>query len=101
MIKLLFIFCKRFILPSVLFTIVCCLVIWRFQLTNTIGAIIWMKALSNLVFYFLLKTYRSNEYYFFYNLNVNPNKLYIYTYLLDFLLFGILAFLTSQNSIAR
>jgi len=64
------------------------------------GAIIWLKALSNVVFYFLLKTYRSNEFYFFYNLNKNPNRLYIYTYVLDFLVFCVLAFLASLNSIS-
>lgn|GEM_PF-2306278 len=98
--RMLYIFCKRFVFPSMLFTAVCCMAIWKFRLTNTLGAIIWLKAISNLAFYFLLKTYRSNEYYFFYNLHVNPNRLYIYTFIADFIIFGILAFLASLNSIA-
>ena len=94
-VKLLFLFYRRVAIPLSLFTIACGIIIWQFGVTDTIGALIWIKILSSMVVYFLTSTFRSNEHYLFYNLNVSPIKAYIYVFLLDFLVFIVFSFLAS------
>jgi hypothetical protein len=93
------IFYRGILIPSFLVTIFCCIltVVLSVNLLKNhepfFGIIVffpqslWTKVITDFFIVLYLLKFRSNEFYFYYNLGIRKSRLWFYTFALDFLVF--------------
>lgn len=87
-IRLTWCFYRNYCLASVAISLVCALILWQFGFGNHVFFyLFWFKMVTlGLVFYFI-NMYKKKEFYYFQNLGLSKQWLWISTLSFDFLLF--------------
>lgn len=94
-IRLLFTFYKSFLLFSIVITACCLCIVWKYGIISFTG-IFWFKIVSLGLTYYFINSYKSKEYYYYFNLGISKALLWTATLLFDFALFLLLIILTYQ-----
>lgn len=92
-IRFIWTFYKNFLLLSAIITALCLRAFWAYGFVSFFG-IFWCKVVTLGVTYYLVNTYKKNEYYYYQNLGVAKTLLWTVTLSFDFILFILLLILT-------
>jgi hypothetical protein len=86
-------FYRSFALVSFIITLACVSIIYRNGI-STLTVLIWFKMATLALFFYYISSYKRNEMYYYKNLGVSPQALWIPTLLFDFVLCLVLMVLT-------
>ncbi len=81
-------FYNNFKVFSVIITTICFSLFWGYGM-NAFFMIFWFKVFTMLITFFAINQYKINEYFYYQNLGLSKNKLWIITLCFDFTLFII------------
>src|SRR5687768_12365673 len=84
--RLIYIFYRGFMIPSMLITIIC-LFLFRQHGFSIFQALFWFKLITLAITYYYINYYKRKEYYYYYNLGIAKWKLWSTTLTFDFFLF--------------
>jgi O-antigen/teichoic acid export membrane protein len=90
-IRLYWTFYKSFFISSLLITIICLQLIWKYGIGVYFG-VFWLKVISFVFIFYFINTYKKGEFYYYQNLKISKLSLWAYTLTFDFLLFLFLLF---------
>ncbi len=91
-IKLIWMFYCSFIFSSMLITFCCLALFWRNGFRSFAG-IFWLKIITLALTFYFINSYKSKEFYYYQNLGISKNILWLTTLLFDFTLFLFLIFM--------
>ena len=91
--KLIWTFYKSFIFLSFLVTVSCIVLFWEYGL-GIYGILFCFKIATLTMTFFIVNSYKSNEYYYYQNLGVSKILLWVNSLSIDLILFSYLIFLT-------
>ncbi len=94
-IQLIWTFYKSFLLLSAIITFFCVRAFWKYGFASFFG-IFWCKIATLGLTYYLVSTYKKNEYYYYQNLGVSKTLLWTVSLSFDFALFLFLLILTNH-----
>lgn len=92
---LLFHFYRNFLLASLLIDLCCIAVVWQYGLVTFFG-LFWLKMASLALIYFFVNSYKSNEFYYYFNLGLTRLSLWVPVILFDLLFFLIVIIKTNS-----
>ena len=93
--RLMYSFYRRFCLVTLGLT-ACCIAIGWDQGISTFAPLFWFKIISLLLVWYLVQTFQSNVFYYYWNLGVSKSRLWVFSLGFDFLLFLLGLVLTYQ-----
>lgn len=92
-IRLIFTFYKSFAFTSILLTLACASVTFKWGLAP-FTLLFWFKILSLALIFYYIHSYKSHEYYYYKNLGLSKQFLWISTFILDMILFVLFIILS-------
>jgi hypothetical protein len=93
--KVLFIFFKKMIFFNILFTVSALLIYLLNESSHLFSFMFWTKVVGYAVAVYAVNWSKKEEFYFYYNQGISKRTLFIFTFLIDALIFGMLVMLMS------
>ncbi len=87
--RLLFTFYKSFLFVSLLITSICVALFWQYGY-SIFSSLFWFKILTLGLTYYFINDYKKKEYYYYQNLGISKELLWVSTILSDIIFFIIL-----------
>jgi hypothetical protein len=94
-IRLIWMFYKNFLFTSLLITVCCLSIFWKYGLSVFVG-LFWLKIVTLGLIYYFINNYKNKEYYYYQNLGVSKAVLWASTLTLDFSFFIFLVIQTNK-----
>ena len=86
MIRLLWTFYKNFFLLSIISTLCCAALLYKYGIAIFVG-IFWLKLILMFLSFYFINFYKKQEYYYYQNFGISKKLLWSATLTADFLLF--------------